>query len=317
MLRPLHLILISAAAVLAMLAIPVAPPTAAAPSPCGDLGFTISWAGGSVTDDSSVKFDVPVSTELTITVTRKKASLAGKELSFSSPNQFLQLIPGSISDGGVARFNLPQQRSNVNFIVRWADGGDGVVTFKAMIHPDNLLFGNPQRTRGALMTIGARIQGGVCGAKIEINGVPGGGGPAPEPGPCPGITLVGSYSTNGGQTFLPLIEISQGANSQFAGPRVGDLVRYVITPSVPTAVNQPLTLTVSTNRQQITSAPGGTISADKKKVVFPWTGQTLTAQARALTTGLDTVTFVARNPARGNAVVSLCSTHLELRIAAR
>jgi len=246
-------LIISLAALLALVILPAAFPTAASDTgPCADIGMTISYvdpvtgAPRTIVDNPSAKFGVPVNTVLNFTVTLKNPALAGREVKFSSPNQFLQLDTTSISDGGVVKFNpfVPDPamnpanpRTNVNWEISWAKPNDGSVTFKATIHEDNL--DDPTTpaldqdlTKGRLMTIGAKVQGARCSAKIEIYGLPGGGGPGPVP-PCPGINVAIYFEANDGN-FYPVYPIVQSpTNTQFEGPGVGKRVIYVITSPSP------------------------------------------------------------------------------------
>jgi hypothetical protein len=322
---------VSLLAVVSMVMLPNGLATDAAPSPCADIKFTIDYidpgTSNPVTlfDDSSAKFGVPVGVPLTFTIYPNYPALNGKQVKFNSPNQFLQLNTASISDGGTAKFNLPQQRPNVNWVITWPTGdtnADNVLTFQATIHPDNLLFGTPDQKKGALLTVGAQVQGGKCGAKIEIYGIP--APPPPGPDVCPGILVAMEYEFTDGN-FYPVHPIVQGpGNTQYAGPGVGFRVRYTITtPASPSLFVIPLKQEDRFNRQTILSAvtvPVGPVvtinnAGPVRKVTFnPWKGETKIIVTRALTQGLDTVLNLSFN-ANGT-VNNLCSTHRELRIAA-
>jgi hypothetical protein len=324
-------LLVSLIAVLSMVMVPAAFTTEAAPQPCSDIKFTIDYTDPATSlpvtlfDDSNAKFGVPVETDLLFTIFVNPA-LANKEVKFGSPNQFLQLIApplgaNSVSDGGIIKYNVPSTRQNVNFEIRWPTGGDGVLTFHAKIHADNLLFGNPDHTKGALMTLGARVQGGRCSAKIEIYGIP--APPPPGPDLCPGIIVDMYYEWTDGN-FYPVKPDQQNSNVQYDGPGVNFRVKYVITtPVTPLLFIIPVKETDSFNRQTILSAsanPVGPVitinnAGPVRKVTFnPWKGETKTIFTRALTQGLDTVTFVSTNV--NGTVNNLCSTHREVRISA-
>lgn len=325
-------LLVSLVAVLSMVMLPNSFAADAAPSPCQDIKFTIDYidpgTGNPVTlfDDSSQKFGVPVGVTLNFTIYPNYPALNGKQVKFNSPNQFLQLTAASISDGGTAKFNLPQQRPNVNWVITWLAGdtnADNVLTFQATIHPDNLNFGTPDKQKGALMTLGAQVQGGRCSAKIEIYGTP--APPPPGPDVCPGIIVDIRYESTDGN-FYPVKPIVQGpGNTQYEGPGVNYRVEYTIyTPAYPALFVIPLKQEDRFNRQTILSANtvplGPTITINNagpvRKVTFnPWKGEKKIIITRALTQGLDTVLNFSFN-ANGT-VNNLCSTHREVRIGAQ
>jgi hypothetical protein len=324
-----------------MVMVPATFTTEAAPSSCNDIGMTIDYGDPPTTifDDPSLKFGAPVETILNFTITLKNPALAGKEIKFNSPNQFLQLIApplgaNSVSDGGIIKYNVPSTRQNVNFEIRWPTGGDGVLTFQAKIHEDNVDDPtNPDPSvvlaKGALMTIGAKVLGGRCGAKIELYGLP--EPPGLEPGECEGIVLDMYYEYTDGN-FYPVIPIVQGpGNTQYKGPQVGKRVWYVITPlGGPTVFIHALQQTDTFNRQTILLAnstdagavpaiqntPGSTPNKVLFNVVLPgWFGGIKGIGTSAETAGLDTVTFVSRFTNNKGPVNGLCSTHREVRIS--
>lgn len=339
---------VSLIAVLSMLVLPNSFSTEAAPAPCGAIRFFIDYidpaTGNPVTlmDDSNTKFGVPVETDLTFTVVPNPA-MAGKAVKFNSPNQFLQLIvpplgADSISDTHTVKYNAyipspPPARQNVNFEITWPQGdttSDGTLQFKARIHQDNL--DNPATPaldhsllKGRLLTIGTSVAGGRCGAHIEIYGTP--NNPPPGPDICLGLNVKIYFQSTDGN-FYPVVPVVQSpTNSQFSGPGVGYKVKYVITSPVPFGVLNPvnrLRETDTFNRQKINSATAtgivpvitNNVNPPNKVAFFPWTGQQKEIITTALTAGLDTVTFVSTNPKKGNAVVSLCSVHREVRIGA-
>lgn len=344
MLRRGSLTLVSLVALVAMLVLPGTFTSEAAPSPCADISFILSYTGPSglveIPDDNNTKFGVPVGIPLTFTIevdTDARPALVDKQIVFKSPNQFLQLIEpplgaNSISDDGEFKYNIPSTRQNVNFEVKWPKGdetGDDLVSFQAMIHPDNLVKGPIPGQLGELMTLTAQVAQGRCTAKLEIRGTPGGGGPGPQP--CPGIDVQIEYEASDGN-FYPVIEIFQGpGNSQFEGPGVGGQVRYTITPlGGPIDFTVKLHQTDTFNRQFIDTATTTDVGSTPfkqnnasppnkalfDKVVPGWDGGTKVVTTTALTRGLDTVTFISRFQSSTGPVNSLCSTHKEVRIAA-
>jgi hypothetical protein len=358
MLRRSRAFLIGMAAVLTMLLVPATFTTEAAPTPCADVFFVISYIDPvtdtlvDVFDDSNAKFGIPVGVELTFKITPNylgNVALRGKEVKFSSPNQFLTFIPGSASDTAGANFtykqNLPNDRPNVNWQLIWKKGdvssagapfdnvndADGVLSFKAVIDPANVVdpIGGGILAKGALLTIGTQIAGARCSAKIEIYGTPRGGGPGPQP--CPGIVVDIYYEANDGK-FYPAIKVEQSpTNTQFAGPSLGNNVLYVITPLGQS--NQPVVFDKILHhvdrffRQDALLAisnpagAGKTIQNGIISSVFwnknsnTWNGQTLIIKTVAKSVGLDTTTFVSKLSPNG-AIVNLCSVHKEVRISA-
>lgn len=331
--------LVSLFTVLTMLLIPTSPSTSAAPVPCGDIRFTITYIDPvtsnpvTVFDDSNVKFGLPVETELTFKVEVTNPAVLGNEIKFGSPNQFLELNVASISDGGVPKFNPfvanpvmnpADLRQNINWEINWAKPNDGAVTFKASIHKDDL--DDPTTpaldqslAKGRLLTIGAKVQGGKCSAKIEIFGLPNGGGPGPNP-PCTGISVAIFFESTDGNFYPVINNVQSPTNTQFSGPGVGFKVKYIITSPSPFP-EFPLKETDSFNRQTILSATAAGIlpvinnAGPVRKVVFNgWAGQQKEVITRVLTQGLDTVTFVSTNP--NGTINNLCSLHKEVRLSA-
>jgi hypothetical protein len=353
MLRRGRAFLIGMAALLTMLLVPTTFTTEAAPTPCADAFFTISYvdpvSGATVElfDDSSQKFGVPVGVDLTFNIfpDYTKASLKGKEVKFSSPNQFLTYTPGSASDTDGGNFtykqNLPNDRPNVNWQLIWKKGdvdatgtplGDSVLSFNAVIDPANVIdpVTGAEMAKGGLMTIGVQIAGARCGPKIEIYGTPnGGGGPGPQP--CPGIVVDIYYEATDGK-FYPAIPVVQSpTNTQFEGPSLGNNVLYVITPlgqsNQPVVFDKILHHVDKFFRQTIDAAKSDPVGAARTiqngtvSFVFwnknsnTWNGQTLFIKTTAKSVGLDTTTFISKTSPNG-AIVNLCSVHKEVRISA-
>lgn len=314
-------------AALSLVVLPGATVGLAAPNVCSTIQIAVDYTDPTtntlvtINGDASSHFPVPVGVPLTFKLF-PAAEYSGLPITFNSPNQYLVLNTGSLSDNGASSFNTPQTIPNVNFIVKWPVGdtsNDGQVSFVATVDPSNV---PPGKTSGALLTVGAHIQGGRCGAHLEIFGV-GAGGPGPGPGPCPGISVFVEFEKANG-TYAPVMAATQSpTNTQYSGPGVGKHVRYTITSSNGQPFTPALQLIGSFNRQTIESASGAanTIvnSSTPRKVFFnktsaTWSGQTLIITTVATTIGLDTVRFDSLN--RNGTINSRCSTHRELRIAA-
>lgn len=116
-----------------------------------------------IVDHASKKFTVNVEEEMTFHIHVNSSKVLGNQITFASPNQWLELIPGSISDGGTP------SSTTTNFKIIWPKVNDGDVTFKAKVKSSNLITG--VWNRGYLMTIGAHVASARCGPKLELYGV--------------------------------------------------------------------------------------------------------------------------------------------------
>lgn len=144
------------------IALNITPQAQAHTGACPDINLWIE--NTSIIDHPSLKYPIPVNTSFIMQIEVPNNQLVGNQVTFTSYNPWLTLVgDGHISDNGVST-------GSTNFKIVWPKGNDGHLAFTVKVLNSNLIPG--VLTRGYLMTVGNRVEGGKCGAKLELFGIP-------------------------------------------------------------------------------------------------------------------------------------------------